>query len=112
MSNSGRLASIRRVWTKIREVELRFLAAGIAYYAFVSSLPLLGLGIAIVSVASGAGSAEWLLAVIGQFLTPALQRLVREGLQTSGDRTAVTLTGLTEPLAEDSIMFVDTSTPS
>lgn len=69
------------------EEEIRYPAAALAYYAFVSFVPLLLL----VFVVVGDRLAAELSRTAPQFLTPQVQRLVDRSLQTAAGRTGAGL---------------------
>lgn len=59
---------------------ISFLAASIAYYAFVSIVPLLVLAIAIGSVIGGERAVEWLIRQFEMMLTPVARSAIRDAL--------------------------------
>lgn len=76
----GLVATVARVTL---EEKIRYPAAALAYYAFVSFVPLLLLAFAAV----GPRRATALSRTAPQFLTPAVRRLVNQSITTGTDRT-------------------------
>ncbi|ELZ90270.1 YihY/virulence factor BrkB family protein [Haloferax sulfurifontis] len=74
----------RAVVDTIREKEISFLAASISYYALVSLIPLLVLGVVIATAVGGAELQAQLQTLVEQYLVPTGQGLVEEAL---ADRT-------------------------
>lgn len=101
-SRFGRLVP-GRVWAKIslgrevitlaREQHLTHMAAGIAYYAFVSVIPLLLLIVAVSSVLGGDAVAERAIDLIGQQLSSSGQQIVSEALTDSAGRGTASVIG-------------------
>ncbi|RDZ36804.1 MULTISPECIES: YihY/virulence factor BrkB family protein [Haloferax] len=74
----------RAVVDTIREKEISFLAASISYYALVSLIPLLVLGVVVATAVGGAELQAQLQTLVEQYLVPTGQDLVEEALS---DRT-------------------------
>ncbi|RDZ66017.1 hypothetical protein C5B90_06635 [Haloferax sp. Atlit-12N] len=74
----------RTVVDTIREKEISFLAASISYYALVSLIPLLVLGVVVATAVGGAELQAQLQTLVEQYLVPTGQDLVEEALT---DRT-------------------------
>ncbi|MFC4437914.1 MULTISPECIES: YihY/virulence factor BrkB family protein [Natrialbaceae] len=74
--------------------DVSFLAAGFAYYAFVSLIPLVLLALVVGSLLGGQAAAERLILVTGDFLPPAGEELVTEALTTESGRTQATVVAL------------------
>ncbi|ELZ83904.1 ribonuclease BN [Haloferax gibbonsii ATCC 33959] len=74
----------RTVVDTIREKEISFLAASISYYALVSLIPLLVLGVVVATAVGGAELKAQLQTLVEQYLVPTGQDLVEEALT---DRT-------------------------
>ncbi|MFC7129942.1 YihY/virulence factor BrkB family protein [Haloferax chudinovii] len=74
----------RAVVDTIREKEISFLAASISYYALVSLIPLLALGVVVATAIGGAELQAQLQTLVEQYLVPTGQDLVEEALT---DRT-------------------------
>ena len=73
---------------------MTFLAAAIAYYAFVSLIPALLLLVVVASVVFGEVIADQLLVVMGDFLTPAGAEAVSTAVSSAGGRTGASVLGL------------------
>ncbi|WP_233752201.1 MULTISPECIES: YihY/virulence factor BrkB family protein [Halostella] len=79
----------------VRERQVTFLAAGIAYYAFVSLVPLLLLALVVGSVVGSEGLAERIVdATAGEILTPTGEELVRDALTGQTGRGGATVVGV------------------
>lgn len=88
------LAVGREVVGVFREREITFLAAAIAYYAFVSLLPALLLAVAVASAVGGESLVERVLAVVDEFLTPAGRESLETALTSARGRATATLFGV------------------
>ncbi|QLH76117.1 YihY/virulence factor BrkB family protein [Halosimplex rubrum] len=84
----------RAVVALVREREVTFLAAGIAYYAFVSLLPALLLLLVVASTLGGPELAAEVVAATGSALSPVGQDLVRSTLVDAAGATPATLVGV------------------
>jgi YihY family inner membrane protein len=78
----------------VREREVTFLAAGIAYYAFVSLLPALLLVLVVASTLGGPELAAEVVAATGNALSPVGQDLIRSTLVDAAGATPATLVGV------------------
>ncbi|QSG10276.1 YihY/virulence factor BrkB family protein [Halapricum desulfuricans] len=78
----------------VRRSPLTLLAAAIAYYAFVSLLPLSLLALSIASALGGDALAETVVAQLGDVLTPSGEELVRSALTTARGRGGATAIGV------------------
>lgn len=78
----------------VRDENVTLLAAGIAYYAFVSLVPLLLLALGIASLVGGPALADRVVAAAGEFLTPTAEALVRDSLVANAATGSATLVGL------------------
>jgi len=72
---------------------ITFLAAGVAYYAFVSLIPLTILTLAIGSVMGGDVFEGQIIEFVGEFLTPEAQETLVEALTTQAGRGGATIIG-------------------
>ncbi|ELZ73939.1 YihY/virulence factor BrkB family protein [Haloferax sp. Atlit-10N] len=70
----------RAVVDTIREKEISFLAASISYYALVSLIPLLVLGVVVATAVGGAELQAQLQTLVERYLVPTGQDLVEEAL--------------------------------
>lgn len=77
-----------------KERDLTFLAAGFAFYAFVSVIPLVLLALVIGSLLNGEGTAQQLVLIAGDALPPAGEELVVEALTTEAGRVEATVVAL------------------
>ena len=87
-------AFARSLVAVIRDEQLTFLAAAIAYYAFVSVIPLLLVTLAVASVVAGETIANEVLNIVGEFLTPQAASLVEVALVSDTGRGGATAVGL------------------
>ena len=94
MSARSRLALARAVVRAVRTRDVTLLAASIAYYAFVSLLPLLVLTTVVATAVGGSGLRTAVLDLAGRYLLPVGQGLVGEALANTTGRGGVTLVGL------------------
>ena len=77
-----------------KEQELTFLAAAVAYYAFVSLVPAAVLALIVATVVGGEQLATVLLESTGQFLTPSGQEVLTTALTASDGRGSATVLGV------------------
>ncbi|MEF8872777.1 MAG: YihY/virulence factor BrkB family protein [Haloarculaceae archaeon] len=87
-------AFARSLVAVIRDEQLTFLAAAIAYYAFVSVIPLLLVTLAVASAVAGETIANEVLNLVGEFLTPQAASLVEVALVSDTGRGGATAVGL------------------
>lgn len=85
---------VRRTVTATREAEVSFLAAAVAYYAFVSLVPLLLLALAVATTVGGEALARDVVDQAGTFLTPSGQDVAFEAISTSSGRGGATVVSL------------------
>jgi YihY family inner membrane protein len=78
----------------VHDRDVTLLAASIAYYAFVSLLPLLVLTTVVATAVGGAGLRTAALDLAGRYLLPVGRGLVGEALANTTGRGGVTLVGL------------------
>ena len=84
----------RDLLNTVRTQQVSFLAASIAYYMFVSLLPLLLLGLAIASFVGSEAFANEVLRAVGAALTPAAAGLLRGALTSATGRGGATVVSL------------------
>ena len=84
---------VRQVLDLIQDRNLTYLAAGIAYYAFVSIIPLLLLAVVIASVVGGEAMADRVTNMLSQQLSPSGQGLIRDALANTAGRGAASVVG-------------------
>ena len=96
MSRHSRTAfgTVRRVADLAIDRQATFLAAAIAYYAFVSLVPALLLLVVVATAVFGETVAAELVASTGEFLTPAGEEAVVAAVSSAGGRTGAGLLGL------------------
>lgn len=78
----------------VRERQVTFSAAALAYYGFVSAVPLVVLGIAVATTIGGEALADALVGLVGRALTPTGEALIRDALLAGEGRAGVTVLGL------------------
>ncbi|MDQ2051355.1 YihY/virulence factor BrkB family protein [Natronolimnohabitans sp. A-GB9] len=74
--------------------DVSFLAAAVAYYAFVSVIPLVLLALVVGSLVDGEAAAERLVLVAGDLLPEAGEDLVAEALTTEAGRAQATVVAI------------------
>jgi YihY family inner membrane protein len=84
----------RAVAAEARRQQITFLAAALAYYAFVSLLPLLVLATVLGSVLFGEEIAGYLVSVTGDLLAPTAREMVRETVVSAAGREEATAVGV------------------
>lgn len=88
------VAVLRAVVAEARDDGVTFLAAAVAYYGFVSLVPLLVLALAVGSALVGDRLATAAVGATSQFLTPTGQTLVRDAIRNAAGRRTATLAGV------------------
>jgi membrane protein len=88
------VANVRELIDLTRARQLPFLAAAIAYYAFLSVVPLLIVGLTIGSIVAGETLAERAVASFGEYLTPQATDLLEQTLVDGQGQGGVTAIGL------------------
>ncbi len=86
--------TVRDLIDVARTQQLTFMAAAIAYYAFLSVVPLVIVGFAVATTIAGPAVAELFLITFGEFLTPEGANVLEEALVQGTGRGGVTLVGL------------------
>jgi YihY family inner membrane protein len=84
----------RRLAREARDAQVTFLAAAIAYYAFVSLVPLLLVALAVGTALGGERVADAVVAAVGDVLTPGGRELLTEALLGATGRGPATAAGL------------------
>jgi YihY family inner membrane protein len=90
----GVASTARSLVAVARAEQLGFMAAAIAYYAFVSLVPLLLVTVAAASAAAGPAFADDVLSVAGSVLSPDAVDLLRTSLADGAGRSGATAAGL------------------
>ena len=88
------MSTIGSVVSLARDRNLTFLGAGIAYYAFVSIIPLLLLAVVVASVVGGQELAARVTELVSQQLSGSGQELVTEALTNTTGRGAASVVGV------------------
>jgi membrane protein len=88
------VARARKTFALVQAQQLPFLAAAIAYYAFLSVVPLLVVALAVATAVAGETLAAELLESLDQFLTPDAADLLESTLVDARGRSGVTVLGL------------------
>lgn len=92
---SGSLASTGTATYRLaKEAEVSFLAAAIAYYAFVSMVPLVVLGVVVATTVGGESLADQVVDLSGALLAPAGEELLRSAVRARTGVGGVTAIGL------------------
>ncbi|OAQ54559.1 hypothetical protein HTG_03110 [Natrinema mahii] len=86
--------TVTTIYRTASDRDLTFLAAGFAYYAFVSLIPLVLLALVVGSLLGGEAAAERLITVAGDFLPASGADLVTEALTTESGRAEATVVAL------------------
>ncbi len=95
MSASARVTSFGRTFVgEVQDKEITFIAASLAYYAFVSLIPLILLLLVGVSVIGGQGMANSIAATAGGALSPSGQGLVTEAISNQNGAAGATVVSL------------------
>ncbi|QSG04210.1 YihY/virulence factor BrkB family protein [Natranaeroarchaeum sulfidigenes] len=87
------LDRLRTIVETAQSAGITFLAAGVAYYAFVSLIPLTILTLAIGSVMGGEVFEGQIIEFVGEFLTPEAQETLVEALTAQAGRGGATVVG-------------------
>jgi membrane protein len=87
-------ARARGLLSLVRTAQLPFLAAALAYYAFLSVVPLLLVGFSLATALAGEAVATRTLTAVGTFLTPEAGDVLTEALVTGPGREGLTLVGV------------------
>ncbi|MFB6146521.1 MAG: YihY/virulence factor BrkB family protein [Halobacteriaceae archaeon] len=84
---------LRAVAAEFRTLGVPFLAAAIAYYTFVSMVPLLLVGLAVGSALGGAALADYAVTATQDLLTPTGRDLLTSALTEESGRRPATVAG-------------------
>lgn len=87
------MSTIRSVFELARDRNLTYLAAGVAYYAFASIIPLILLAVAVASFVGGDALARRVTATLSQQLSSSGQDMVSQMLTQSTGRAAASVVG-------------------
>ncbi len=83
----------RAVFARVREADVPFLAAGIAYFGFVSLPSLVLLAVVAASTLGGQQLVDAVVGTVSDVLTPSAQSVLEEALTTAGGRGTATVVG-------------------
>lgn len=88
------VATVRSAVALAREVEITFMAASVAFYAFFSVIPSLLLALAVGSMLGGDAFAEGIVALTGEYLSASGEAVVNEALTGPSGRLQASATGV------------------
>ncbi|WP_254279633.1 YihY/virulence factor BrkB family protein [Haloarcula marina] len=94
MDRNRAVTVVRDLVHIVREDQVSFLAASIAYYMFISVLPLLLLALVVGSILGGEAFAARVVGAVGAALSPAAADLLGDALTSSAGRGGATVLGL------------------
>ncbi|WP_424016790.1 YihY/virulence factor BrkB family protein [Halorientalis pallida] len=95
MSRNADAAGVARaVVTAARSEQITFLAASLAYYTFVSLMPLLLLALVVASALGGEALAGTVVAQLGSVLSPSGEQVLLESLTGASGRAGATVAGV------------------
>jgi len=94
VSRNTVLGNARALVTLVETQQLPFMAAAVAYYAFVSVLPLLIVGLAVGTALAGPTVAAQALGAVEGVLTPESATVLETALTSAEGRGGVTFVGL------------------
>lgn len=86
--------TLTAIYRTASDRDLTFLAAGFAYYAFVSLIPLVLLALVVGSLLGGEQAAQRLITAAGDFLPASGEDLVTDALTTESGRAEATVVAL------------------
>ena len=86
--------AVRRTYITFREAKIPFLAASIAFYAFLSIIPLLLLTLAIGSLVGGEDFAVSIVSLIEDFLSPEGAEIVETALASPEGRQGASIVSI------------------
>jgi membrane protein len=84
---------VRETWQEMRDENIAFMAGSIAYYAFISLLPLVLFALFVLSAVENASLTAYLYSTTEQVLTPHARQLLVESLDSTSARTSVSVVG-------------------
>jgi len=94
MDRVGLTDTVRAVVAALRREELGFFAAALAYYAFVSAVPLLLVAVAVASAVGGEAFADTVLVALRDALSAEAAGVLEEALTSGTGREGATAVGL------------------
>ena len=87
------LSFVWAVGSLVRDRHLTYLAAGVAYYAFVSLIPLVLLAVAVASLVGGSVFADRVVTTLGRYLSSSGQESVTRMLTVTAGREVASVVG-------------------
>ncbi|MFC6824203.1 YihY/virulence factor BrkB family protein [Halopelagius fulvigenes] len=87
------MSTVRSVVDLAKDRNLTYLAAGIAYYAFVSIIPLMLLAVALASFFGGQALADRITSMLSQQISSAGTQIVTQTLTSTAGRGAASVVG-------------------
>ena len=87
------VSTVRAVFEVARDRNLTLLAAGFAYYAFVSAIPLVVLLLIIGSIVWGEAFTSFVIEQVGSFLSGSGEQVVQQALSAGAGRTGAGIVG-------------------
>ena len=93
-ADRGPVGTLRALVTEIQEKRITFLAASLAYYSFVSLIPLLLLAISIATLVGGQGLADRIINAAGGSLPPSVADIITQTLTSDGAAGIGSIVGL------------------
>jgi len=85
--------AVRSVVWRVREKEMSFLAASVAFYAFFSVVPIVILALAVASLVGGEAFENSVVALVGTYLSPEGEAVVAEALTSPSGRLGASAVG-------------------
>jgi len=86
--------TVRSVVRDVRQKEVSFLAASVAFYAFFSVVPLIILALAAASLVGGEAFEETVIALVGTYLSSQGETVVAEALTSPAGRLGASVVGV------------------
>jgi len=93
-STGDTIAFARTFFAEARDTQITFLAAAIAYYAFVSVVPLLLVGLAVATALGGDAFAATVVGAVQGILSPDATDVLDQALRSSEGREGATIVGV------------------
>lgn len=84
----------RETWQEVRDENVTFMAGSIAYYAFISILPLLVFALIVLAAVDNAAFTARLSALTESFLTPYAREVLVESLDATAAQTSMSVIGV------------------
>jgi membrane protein len=95
VSTRARATAFGRTFVgEVQDKEITFIAASLAYYAFISLIPLILLLLVAISIVGGQAMADRIAAAAGGVLSPSGQGLVTDAISNQSGATGATIASL------------------